>query len=196
MNPVILEGCISYTEMFERLINTMKNQYLTAIAAIAILSLSGIAGCTSATDTAASPSSAMMGESASPQASAGMASTMSDKAGALAQELQGKPVVVDIYASWCPACKNVAPTLAKLNTAYAGKATFVVLDVSDKTTTAKAEATAKKLGLEKFLAENKAATGTIAILDPATGNMLATQRNNATEAAYKTPLDAFIAKAK
>jgi thiol-disulfide isomerase/thioredoxin len=196
MNPVAAEGCISYTEMFERLINTMKNQYLTAISAITILSLSGIAGCTSSTDTAASPNSAMMGESTSPQASAGMASTMSDKAGGLAQELQGKPVVVDIYASWCPACKNVAPTLAKLNTEYAGKATFVVLDVSDKTTTAKAEATAKKLGLEKFLAENKAATGTIAILDPATGNVLATQRNNATAAAYKTPLDTFIAKAK
>jgi thiol-disulfide isomerase/thioredoxin len=195
MNPVALEGCIFYTEMFKRSIDTMKNQYLTAISAIAILSLSGLAGCTSSTDTTASPSSAMMGESASP-ASAGMASTMSDKAGALAPELQGKPVVVDIYASWCPACKNVAPTLAKLNTEYAGKATFVVLDVSDKTTTAKAEATAKKLGLEKFLAENKAATGTIAILDPATGNVLATQRNNATAAAYKTPLDAFIAKAK
>jgi thiol-disulfide isomerase/thioredoxin len=196
MNPFAVEGCISYTEMFERLINTMKNQYLTAISAIAILSLSGIAGCTSSTDTAASPNSAMIGESTSPQASAGMASTMSDKAGALAQELQGKPVVVDIYASWCPACKNVAPTLAQLNTEYAGKATFVVLDVSDKTTTAKAEATAKKLGLEKFLAENKAATGTIAILDPATGNVLVTQRNNATAAAYKTPLDTFIAKAK
>jgi thiol-disulfide isomerase/thioredoxin len=31
---------------------------------------------------------------------------------ALAKQLQGKPVVVDIYASWCPACKNIAPTFS------------------------------------------------------------------------------------
>jgi thiol-disulfide isomerase/thioredoxin len=191
MNPVAVEECISYTEMFERLINTMKSQYLTAISAIAILAFSSISGCTSSTDTASPKADAV-----SPQASGEMASAMSDKAGSLAKELQGKPVVVDIYASWCPACKNVAPTLAKLTSEYAGKATFVVLDVSDKTTTAQAEATAKKLGLEKFLADNKAATGTIAILDPATGKVLATHRNNTTAADYKTPLDTFIAQAK
>jgi thiol-disulfide isomerase/thioredoxin len=30
---------------------------------------------------------------------------------ALAPSLQGKPVVVDIYASWCPACRTIEPTL-------------------------------------------------------------------------------------
>jgi thiol-disulfide isomerase/thioredoxin len=185
----------------------MKNQYLTVLSLLTILGLGGVAGCSgSTTNTAASPSGAMassmspktdaMAGSMSPQSSGGaMASTMSDKTG-LAAELQGKPVVVDIYASWCPACKNVAPTLAQLKTAYAGKATFVVLDVSDQATTATAAATAKKLGLEKFLAAHKAQTGTIAILDPATAQVLTTQRNNADAAVYTAPLDAFIAKAK
>lgn len=30
----------------------------------------------------------------------------------LAKELQGKPVVVDIYATWCPGCKNIALTIS------------------------------------------------------------------------------------
>jgi thiol-disulfide isomerase/thioredoxin len=36
--------------------------------------------------------------------------------GALAPQLQGKPVVVDIYATWCSGCKNIAPTLSDLKT--------------------------------------------------------------------------------
>jgi thiol-disulfide isomerase/thioredoxin len=37
------------------------------------------------------------------------ASKKGNVGGPLARQLQGKPVVVDIYASWCPACKNIAP---------------------------------------------------------------------------------------
>jgi thiol-disulfide isomerase/thioredoxin len=114
----------------------------------------------------------------------------------LATELQGKPVIVDIYASWCPACKNVAPTLETLKKEYQGKANFVVLDVSDKTSTTKAIARAKELGLEQFLAKNQTQTGLIAILDPATGKVLVEARDNTEVATYKKPLDAFIAQAK
>ena len=46
--------------------------------------------------------------------------------GKLAQQLQGKPVVVDVYASWCSACKNIAPTLSQLKQKYAGAVNFVV----------------------------------------------------------------------
>jgi thiol-disulfide isomerase/thioredoxin len=117
-------------------------------------------------------------------------------AGGLAAELQGKPVVVDIYANWCPACKNVAPTLEKLKKEYAGKANFVVLDVSNNDSKAKATARAKELGLDKFLAKNISQTGLIAIIDPATSKVLTEERDEADLATYKKPLDAFIAKAK
>jgi thiol-disulfide isomerase/thioredoxin len=40
---------------------------------------------------------------------------------ALAKELQGKPVVVDIYATWCGACKNIAPTLSSIKQQYKNK---------------------------------------------------------------------------
>jgi thiol-disulfide isomerase/thioredoxin len=112
--------------------------------------------------------------------------------GPLAQQLQGKPVLVDIYASWCPACKNIAPTLSQLEKDYAGKVHFVVLDVTDKSTTAAAEAKARELGLSDFLAANKAQTGTLTIIDPATGNILVQHRNNANLAAYTTALNAAL----
>ncbi|MEA5490318.1 MULTISPECIES: thioredoxin domain-containing protein [Pseudanabaena] len=114
--------------------------------------------------------------------------------GPLAQKLQGKPVVVDVYASWCSACKNIAPTVSDLKKEYEGKVEFVVLDVSDKSTTAAAEATAQELGLSKFLAENKTQTGSLTIVDPATGKILAQHRNNADKMAYTKVLDAALTK--
>jgi thiol-disulfide isomerase/thioredoxin len=110
----------------------------------------------------------------------------------LAQQLQGKPVLVDVFATWCSACKNIAPTLAQLQKDYAGKVNFVVLDVSDKSSTAEAEAKAKQLGLSEFLAKNKSQTGMLTIIDPATGNILAQHRNNANLTDYKTVLDAAL----
>lgn len=114
--------------------------------------------------------------------------------GPLAKELQGKPVVVDIYATWCSACKNIAPTLSQLKKDYNGKAHFVILDVSDKSKAGKSEAKAKKLGLEKFFAANKSQTGMVAIVDPATGDILAQHRNNPTKSAYTSVLNAAIVK--
>jgi thiol-disulfide isomerase/thioredoxin len=112
--------------------------------------------------------------------------------GSLASELQGKPVVVDIFATWCAACKNIAPTLSKLKKDYADKVHFVVLDVSDKSTTTEAETKAAQLKLSQFLAVNKTQTGMLTIIDPATGKILAQYRNNANLADYTTVLDAAL----
>jgi thiol-disulfide isomerase/thioredoxin len=121
------------------------------------------------------------------------ASASSASVGAsLAQELQGKPVVVDIFAEWCPACKNVAPTLSQLKQEYAGKVHFVVLDITDRSKTLEAETRAQQLGLSDFLATNKSQTGTLTIIDPATGNILAQHRNNPNIADYQTVLDAAL----
>jgi thiol-disulfide isomerase/thioredoxin len=114
--------------------------------------------------------------------------------GALAPQLQGKPVVVDIYATWCGGCKNIAPTLSDLKTRYQDKATFVVFDVSDKKTTMESAAMAKKLGLTGFFNANKSATSTVAIIDPATGKILKKFVNNANASDYATVLDAYSSK--
>jgi thiol-disulfide isomerase/thioredoxin len=123
-----------------------------------------------------------------------IAQTMMKKGTPLAKQLQGKPVVVDIYASWCPACQNVAPTLSQLKQEYGSKVNFVVLDVSDRGKASQSEARAKQLGLGAFFAANKSQTGLIAILDPATGKVLAQHRNNATKSDYTSVINAALAK--
>jgi thioredoxin 1 len=40
-----------------------------------------------------------------------------------------KPVVVDFFATWCGPCKRLAPVIDELSKSYAGKATFVRIDV-------------------------------------------------------------------
>ncbi|MFB2933653.1 TlpA family protein disulfide reductase [Aerosakkonemataceae cyanobacterium BLCC-F154] len=114
--------------------------------------------------------------------------------GPLAKQLQGKPVLVDIYATWCSACKNIAPTLSQLKQQYGGKIHVVVLDVSDKSKASQAERKARELGLGKFFAENKSQTGMVAIIDPATGNILAQHRNNANLADYTSVLNSAISQ--
>jgi thiol-disulfide isomerase/thioredoxin len=118
---------------------------------------------------------------------------MASVGGPLAQKLQGKPVVVDIYASWCPGCKNIAPTLSQLKQDYSGKVNFVVLDVTDPGKLRASEAMAKELGLANFLRDNKSKTSMVAIIDPATGKILASYKNNANKADYAKILNAAIA---
>lgn len=114
--------------------------------------------------------------------------------GPLAKQLQGKPVVVDIYASWCSACKNIAPTLSQLKQEYGGKVHFVVLDVSDRAKATQAANRARELGLGQFFAANKSQTGMVAIIDPATGNVLTQHRNNANKSAYTSVLNAALSR--
>ena len=102
--------------------------------------------------------------------------------------------MVDIYASWCPACQNIAPTLSQLKQQYAGKVHFVVLDVSDRSSTARSEAIAKELGLSAFFAANKTQTGSLTIVDPSTGKVLSQHRNNANKATYTKVLDVALSK--
>lgn len=114
--------------------------------------------------------------------------------GPLAQELQGKPVLVDVFATWCAGCKNIAPTLSQLKQEYSGKVNFVVLDVTDKAKVQETQAQAEKLGLGKFLEANKSQTSTVAIVDPATGNILTMFKNNPNKADYTKILDTALAK--
>jgi thiol-disulfide isomerase/thioredoxin len=113
---------------------------------------------------------------------------------ALAKQLQGKPVVVDIYASWCPGCKNIAPTLSQLKQQYGTKTNFVVFDVSNNKTTQASIKKAANLGLTNFFNANRSKTSTVAIIDPATGKVVKQFENNPELSDYTAALDLAISK--
>jgi thiol-disulfide isomerase/thioredoxin len=188
----------------------MKIQYLAILTAAMLMTNGVLTSCstTQTTDTAAK-TEACAAKKADPCAAkkadpcaakkadpcaAKSASATSGDSGKLAASLQGKPVVVDIFADWCPACKNIAPTLAELKKTYGEKATFVVLDVSDAAKVKASEAKAKELGLSGFFTANKAQTGRVSIIDPATGKILGNYSNEPSKAAYSSVLDKAIAK--
>jgi thiol-disulfide isomerase/thioredoxin len=114
----------------------------------------------------------------------------------LAAELQDKPVVVDVYASWCGACKSIAPTLSQVKKQYEGKVNFVVFDVSNRSSTGAAQARAKQLGLNRFLQANESQTGLVAIINPATGQVIQQFRGNANLKDYQTALNQAIQQVK
>jgi thiol-disulfide isomerase/thioredoxin len=175
----------------------MKIQYLSVLAIVSLLSLGAIASCSNPNAaTTNTPSNTGTEVKANPCASKAnpCASKAKSVGGPLAKELQGKPVVVDVFASWCPGCKNIAPTLSQLKQEYSDKVNFVVLDVTDQAKLQETAANAKKLGLGQFLETTKSQTSTVAIVDPATGNILAMFKNNPNKADYTKILDAALAK--
>jgi len=112
--------------------------------------------------------------------------------GPLAPSLQGKPVVVRIHADWCSACKATQSTIDDLEHAYAGRINFVQFDVTNATTAAASQAQAQKLGLAKFYDASKAATSTVAVIDPKDGKVYATFYNDNTSGDYKSVIDAAL----
>jgi thiol-disulfide isomerase/thioredoxin len=51
---------------------------------------------------------------------------------AMLAELQGKPVVVNYWASWCGPCTKEAPELTSLSGQYGSRVHFVGVDVQDQ----------------------------------------------------------------
>jgi thiol-disulfide isomerase/thioredoxin len=188
----------------------MRVKYLATLAIASMFSLGLVAACsdpcaakTKAPDTGTTNQVNPCASKANPCASkanpcASKANPCASKAQSvgspLAQELQGKPVVVDVYATWCAGCKNIAPTLTQLKQQYSDRVNFVVLDVTDKAKLEETQAKAEKLGLGKFLEDTKSKTSTVAIVDPATGNILAMFKNNPNQDDYTQILDTALAK--
>lgn len=79
------------------------------------------------------------------------------------QPAEKKPMVLVVYADWCPLCQRLKPALALINERYTGKINFVLLDVTSETTTAQSRQRARSLGLEEFFDKNYDATSLVVI---------------------------------
>ena len=88
-----------------------------------------------------------------------------------------KVLLIEIFASWCPGCKNIQPTLDQLtkeNTDFE----LVQLDVS---TPSKAKTSAQKadeLKILNFFNANKSKTATIGVFIPTTLEIVSVFQNN------------------
>jgi thiol-disulfide isomerase/thioredoxin len=157
------------------------------LISLTLLGLCGAGFLTISIITSTSASSALI-----PRSDSSIKVATAKGVGRLAKELQGKPVLVDIYASWCEECQSIKPTLSTLKQQYSGKINFIVFDVTNKATTEAAQAKAQKLGLSAFFSENKSRTSTVAIMNPATGRILKLYQANPNLGDYKAVLDPAI----
>jgi thiol-disulfide isomerase/thioredoxin len=112
----------------------------------------------------------------------------------LASSLQGKPVLIDIYATWCGRCKTIAPTLSQIKEKYKNKVHFLVFDVSDRRTLAQAEVQAENLGLKNYFTLNRTYTSLVSILDPRTGEVIDEFQGNPNLQEYVVAIDKAIAR--
>jgi cytochrome c biogenesis protein CcmG, thiol:disulfide interchange protein DsbE len=55
----------------------------------------------------------------------------------LLSELQGTPVVVNVWASWCGPCKDEAPRLAAADAEYGDRVQFLGVDILDERASAR-----------------------------------------------------------
>ena len=106
-----------------------------------------------------------------------------------------KVLVVEIFASWCPGCKNIQPTLDQLVKETSG-INFVQLDVSTPSKFQNSAKIAKDLKITEFYRANKSKTATVAIIAPTTNEIVNVFQNNNSLEDYKTAVQEAKTKEK
>jgi thiol-disulfide isomerase/thioredoxin len=109
-------------------------------------------------------------------------------AGAQEQDAEKKPLVMVVYADWCPLCQSLKPVLVLMNDRYRGKIHYVLLDVTSEATTARAKLLARSLGQEAFFNENYVTTSLVVIKD-STGREVFRARHDYDFHHYEAVLD-------
>jgi thiol-disulfide isomerase/thioredoxin len=75
------------------------------------------------------------------------------------------PLVVKIHADWCGTCRALNPTWDQLQSKYGDSLRFVVLDVTNRSDVEAATAEADRLDIRAVFDAYKSKTGTIAVLN-------------------------------
>ena len=110
-------------------------------------------------------------------------------------EQEKKILVVEIFASWCPGCKNIQPTLDQL-VKEVSEINLVQLDVSTPSKARQSAKQAQELKIEEFFQSNKSKTATVGIIVPDSGEVVSVFQNNNKSSEYKTAIDEAKTKQK
>ena len=124
--------------------------------------------------------------------------TLDGKSADLAKYIGKTPVIMEFWATWCPNCHELEPTLLHVAKKYAGKIQFVGVAVSVNETPARVKAFVAKHGLpgDQYFDTEGNATG--AYDAPATSYVVVLDRTGKvvyTGLGGKQDLDAAIRKA-
>lgn len=106
-----------------------------------------------------------------------------------------KVLVAEIYANWCPGCKNIQPTIDQLLKEVTD-IQYVQLDVSTPSKAKASEKIAKELNITDFYEVNKSKTATVAIIIPFKKEVVSTFQNNNNIDDYKTAIQEGKTKQK
>ncbi len=106
-----------------------------------------------------------------------------------------KILLVEIFASWCPGCKNIQPTLDQLTKEVSG-INLIQLDVSTPSKAKLAAKKAQELKIEEFYESNKSKTATVGVIVPTTGEVVTIFQNNNKLTEYKSAIDEAKTKEK
>ena len=113
------------------------------------------------------------------------------------QQIAGakKIILAEIYASWCPGCKNIQPTLDQLLKDFP-QIELVQLDVSTPSKAEASQKTAAELMIIDFYNANKSKTATIGVIIPTTGEAVSIFHNENNEEVYKPAIQNAQTKEK
>lgn len=106
-----------------------------------------------------------------------------------------KVLVVEIYASWCPGCRNIQPTLDQLIREEDG-INLVQLDVSTPSKAKASEKQARDLKIASFYTANKSKTSTVGIITPTVKEIVSVFQNNDDIDDYKAAIQEAKTKEK
>ena len=107
----------------------------------------------------------------------------------LAASLQGKPVLVEIYASWCGACQTIKPVMHTLRQQEGDSVHWIRFDVSNAASTKQASARAESLGLGPFFKNHRSQTSLVSIINPETGTSIETLRAQPNLSSYRQAIE-------
>lgn len=108
---------------------------------------------------------------------------------------EAQVLVVQIFASWCPGCKNIQPTLDQLVNEVED-INFVQLDVSTPSKSQTSSKRAKELKINDFYSANKSKTSTVAVIVPGTGEIISIFENNNNLEEYTEAIEKAKTKQK
>ncbi len=117
------------------------------------------------------------------------------KSGKKENKFNEKILVAEIYASWCPGCKNIQPTLDQLLKEVSG-IEYIQLDVSTPSKAKSSEKLARELDILGFYESNKSKTATVAVIIPFKRDIVSIFQNNNNVDDYKTAIQSAKTKQK